>query len=469
VETQAPTRGRVLAMVLFALSCFGLLIYLWNAFGGPVPLKPNGYRFHVHFKEATQLAQQADVRISGVTVGHVIQTQPGRDVTDATIELQAKYAPIPTDSRAILRLKTLLGETYVELTPGSPTAPKLQDGSTLADSNVGHTVELDEILRAFNRPTRRDFQRWLQSWSVALKHRGPDISSTVGNAAPAAQDIDGVLAQLDSQRGAVTRLVHDSGVVFGAIGSREAAVRELIGSGNRVFQTTAADSKPLTETLQILPTFLAELRPTLATAERTADDAAPVVADLRDPARRLPSTLRSLIALAPDARALFRDVDPLISLSKPALPALTSVVKNAKPLVDVLYPVGRELVPTVQYLGLYKKEIAAMWANISSDTQGVARTPGDAHPLHYVRTLIPFTNEGFVMYGKRLPSNRHNAYLAPGAMNNLASGLESLDCGNEHNPAGVIPSLAYPRCKTQAPWDFRGLKRSFPHIEADAP
>ena len=119
---QAPTLGRILVMSIFTLSCFGLLLYLWSAFGGPVPLKPHGYRFNASFLEATQLAQEADVRISGVNVGKVKKIDLSDDGrTDAEIELDDKYAPIPQDSRAILRQKTLLGETYVELTPGSKT------------------------------------------------------------------------------------------------------------------------------------------------------------------------------------------------------------------------------------------------------------------------------------------------------------------------------------------------------------
>ena len=43
---DAPGLGKILAMVLFALTCFGLLLFLWLAFGGSVPLKPKGYRFH---------------------------------------------------------------------------------------------------------------------------------------------------------------------------------------------------------------------------------------------------------------------------------------------------------------------------------------------------------------------------------------------------------------------------------------
>ena len=32
MQKQAPTAGRLAVMVMFALSCFGLLLYLWVAF-----------------------------------------------------------------------------------------------------------------------------------------------------------------------------------------------------------------------------------------------------------------------------------------------------------------------------------------------------------------------------------------------------------------------------------------------------
>ena len=71
MQKQAPTLGRLLTMVLFALSCFGLLLFLWLSFGGPIPLKPQGYRVKMAFPEATQLGLEADVRTAGVRVGKV--------------------------------------------------------------------------------------------------------------------------------------------------------------------------------------------------------------------------------------------------------------------------------------------------------------------------------------------------------------------------------------------------------------
>src|SRR5919107_6310953 len=123
-------------MVLFALSCFGLLLFLWLAFGGPVPLKPKGYRVNVSFAEATNLATEADVRISGVPVGKVKTIEPDKATgrSNVEIELETRSAPLPSDARAILRQKTLLGETYVELTPGTGSAKKIPEGGRLQAS-----------------------------------------------------------------------------------------------------------------------------------------------------------------------------------------------------------------------------------------------------------------------------------------------------------------------------------------------
>src|SRR5437764_8101627 len=101
MNKQVPSLGKILVMVGFALSCFGLLLFLWLAFGGPVPLEPKGYRFKTTFGEATQLAKEADVRISGVSVGKVKDITPNKQTGRSliVIELDPKYAPLPKDSK----------------------------------------------------------------------------------------------------------------------------------------------------------------------------------------------------------------------------------------------------------------------------------------------------------------------------------------------------------------------------------
>ena len=79
---------------------------------------------------------EADVRISGVPVGKVKTIEPDKETgrSDVVIELQSRYAPLPSDARAILRQKTLLGETYVELTPGTPDAAPVPEDGALAEA-----------------------------------------------------------------------------------------------------------------------------------------------------------------------------------------------------------------------------------------------------------------------------------------------------------------------------------------------
>src|SRR5579862_1407411 len=127
METRSPSIGKVLTMVLFALSCVGLLLFLWLSFGGAIPFNPQGYQFRVAFPNAQELATQADVRIAGVSVGKVVSKSldPQGNSTIATIQIDSKYAPIRKDAQAILREKTILGETYVQITPGSPSAPPI--------------------------------------------------------------------------------------------------------------------------------------------------------------------------------------------------------------------------------------------------------------------------------------------------------------------------------------------------------
>ena len=108
MNTSAPTPGRIFVIAGFSLSCFALLLYFWLAFGGPIPLKPQGYRVQVAFTDASTLADLADVRTAGVTIGKVVKKElaPGGNKTLATIELQSRYAPLRSDARAILRQKT---------------------------------------------------------------------------------------------------------------------------------------------------------------------------------------------------------------------------------------------------------------------------------------------------------------------------------------------------------------------------
>jgi phospholipid/cholesterol/gamma-HCH transport system substrate-binding protein len=425
VNKSAPGIGRIAAMVIFALSCFGLLLFLWLAFGGPVPLKPKGYRLEASFPEATTLAKEADVRISGVPVGKVkdIQPDPGHSRSIVTMELQAKYAPLPSNSKAILRQKTLLGETYVELTPGTRNAKPIPENGRLASANVSPTVELDEILRTFRPDTRRAFQSWMANQAMAIGGHGLDLNNALGNLGPFAEDTAKIVDILHRQQGAVTRLISNTGVVFQALSERDGQLRSLVENSNKVFRTTASRDKELQQTFVALPTFQRESQVTLDRLTRFAHNTNPLVTQLRPAARELSPTLKDLGALSPDLVHLFRQLPALIDASRTGFPAAEQTLERLRPLVAQLDPFGRQVTPMLDFIGMYKRELTAFFANTVASTQ--ATDVGTK--LHYLRTINPLNLENLAVYAKRLGTNRTNPYAKPNNFDLYRQGLLSYE------------------------------------------
>jgi|SRR5215212_3742896 len=442
MQKQAPTLGRILVMAGFALSCFGLLLYLWVAFGGGFPLKPKGYRFDIRFGEATQLAQQADVRISGVPVGKVVKLQlgPGQ-TTEATIQLDERYAPIPRDSRAILRSKTLLGETFVELTPGHKQNGLLPENGTLSDAQVSKTVEIDEIFRSLDPRTRHSFQVWMQSLAQGIEGRGADLNAAFGNLAPFAEDTNTLLVQLDQQEQAVQQLVRNTGTVFNALSARSDQLTGLIRNSNTVFGTIADRNQQLQDTFKAFPTFERESILTLNRLNRFTRTANPVITQLRPVARQLSPTLQAAGRLAPSFRDFFVNLGPLITAAKPGLPAFRRFLADARPALGQLDPFTRSLNPFLAYIADYLPELDGFVGNIVAATQA---TPFIGKPIHYLRAASMFSPEGMSIYPQRLATNRPNPYRFSGQLNQLSSGLpvfEDRQCASGPRP---VPNFSDP-------------------------
>jgi phospholipid/cholesterol/gamma-HCH transport system substrate-binding protein len=492
VNKAAPSFGRIAAMVVFTLSCFGLLLYLWLAFGGPVPLKPQGYRFTTSFAEATSLVEEADVRISGVPVGKVKKIEPdnvtGR--SDVEIELESRYVPLPSDARAILRQKTLLGETYVELTPGSPDAAPIQEGGTLAASQVSPTVQLDEIFRTFDAPTRAAFQTWMQEQARAIGPYGRDLNDALGNLGPFAEDTAELVDILNRQEGAVQALVSNTGVVFEALTERGDQLAALIDNGNRVFETTAARDRELQEAFVALPTFERESQETLDRLATFAEDTDPLITQLRPAARELSPTLEDLAGLAPDLEALFRELGPLIDASVKGFPAAERVLDDARPLIAQLDPAMRQLTPILQFVGLYPRELTAFFANAQAATQA-----SESSGVHYLRTSNPLNPENLAAYSRRIGTNRPNPYAKPNTFDQIRQGLpvfEDRHCGSGVPTVTNVPlpdvlppadqlisddllgriiqfgfnggTVLAPPCRSQGRFDQGGEVTQYPHV-----
>ena len=506
MQKQAPSVGRILVAIGFALSCFGLILFLWIAFGGPIPLKPRSYEITAYFPEATQLAAESDVRIGGVSVGKVktIQLAPedkrvhGQDTTEATIEVDPQFAPINSDARAILRQKTLLGETYVELTsgtkPGDQAAPvslgsaggasdsdtagvhAIPEGGTLGVGQTKDATQIYEIFNALDKRTRSAFQNWQKNAAVAINGRSVDLNDSFGNLGPFLGDATNVLKVLRSQRTALQGLVRDTGTVFNALSERNQELAGAITNSNQTFGALAAEDRALAETFRILPVFQHETRLTLQRLDTFQANTRPLVQKLLPVANDISPTLRSVRQLSPHLKSLFINLKPLIKAAKTGLPATRRFLTGVRPVLSALDPFLASLNPVIRYLGFYRTEITGFLTGVpaaASDQLALSTTkPNQPAPLHALRQLSYTSEESLAVHPERLETNRGNGYPQPNALTAYPAVVHEIfpnfDCkpsGGEVNDHPADPANANCFVARNFPNEFGGGQA--PNLYAD--
>ena len=434
MSKRAPSTTQLLVITGFALSCFGILLFLWVTFGGPTPFRAKTYEVKVPFNEATQLAEQSDVRISGVNVGKVqkIELAPNGRQALATVAVDAQYAPIPESTRAILRTKTLLGETYIELTPGSRQGPELADGGTLPEANIAESVQLDEIFRTFNAKTRAAFQEWMQEAAVAINGQSQNLSYGIGGLEPTFSEFDKLFRVLDSQRLAVGQLFSNGATTFRALRGREGELADLVQSSNAVFQVTAQRDRDIEALFRAFPTFLDESRLTFRRLKAFSLNADPLMKQLVPAAEELSPTLIAISKLAPEAKAFFEGLGPVIKRAPAGFAATRALFRDEfPPLLRAVDPFLRNLNPILTGLKLYRVDLAGFFGNLAASLNGeLPPNPGEeegATQPHYLRIMGPLTPETVSTYPRRLAINRSSAYSPPKWAEGVVSGLPSFE------------------------------------------
>ncbi len=417
MQTGTPAISRVVTMVLFALSCVGLLLFLWLSFGGSIPFNPQGYRVKVAFTNAFDLADQADVRIAGVSVGKVVglAPAPNGNGTMATIQMDNQYAPIHQNAQAILRTKTLLGETYVQLTPGSPNSPPIPDDGTLAHSQVKAAVQLDQIFNTFDPATRNAFRSWQQELAQAIKGNDQNLNYAIGNLPPFAINLTAVLQVLDVEHNAVVSLVRNGGTTFNALNQDPAALRNLITAGDTTFSTLAANNTSLADIFRVFPIFLTEQRLTMASLKTFSLNADPVIRELIPVAQQLGPTLTAVRQLSPYLRKLFVKLGPLVTVSQTGLPATERLIKGLGPntLLDQLGPFLEQLNPILTWLSYHQQLISDFISDGGASLFARTTSLGGNGTGHYLRQFGPTGPETVSLSSTRDSNNRGNTYPPP--------------------------------------------------------
>ena len=307
----------------------------------------------------------------------------------ATVELDSRYAPIPDDTKAILRQKTLLGETYVELTPGSNEAPPLPEGGSLPAAQVSDAVQLDEIFRAFDEPTRAAFQAWMVGQAAAFKGRGDDFSVTIASlepfaeqadpgAAPARLPVAGGQRPDPQQRRGLRRALRAPGPAPGPDRELQPGLRRRPRTATRTSRPRSRSSRP----------SCASRGRRVARLEGFARDADPVVVALRPTAKEVAPTFASLGRLSNELDPFFVGLKTAIQRAPSGFSALRKILGDGlPPILNRLDPYLATLNGLLKGVRLYKHEITAFLGNATAATQGFLEIDAETNlPVHYLRT-----------------------------------------------------------------------------------
>ena len=246
----------VAIVIVFAAACLGGLGFIALNMGLHGPWS-NEFALNADFASANGLVPQAEVRVSGVHVGTVLEIA---DASDGGALVKMALQPdihLRQDVRAVIRPKTLLGEKFVELvrTQGSGQ-PYLQSGATIPKAQTGQAIEIDDILNAMDAPTRKAMSESFRELGVALDGRQADVSaalapldSTITNLRPLArvgesrqQELDRILTNLNiimqalaDEQDQLGHIVDSGDTVMSAIASRDQALAGTVQNGAAVF------------------------------------------------------------------------------------------------------------------------------------------------------------------------------------------------------------------------------------------
>jgi virulence factor Mce-like protein len=353
---MGPAKAGVIALVVIALLTF-------EGFSRFNPFQSN-FEVKATFHSVNNLQPKSPVRIAGVNVGVVkdVTAIKGGGGATVTMEIQKTGLPIHTDAQMKIRPRIFLeGNFFVDILPGSPSAPTLHSGDTIPINQTSTPVQLGDLLTSLQSDTRSDLKTLIHEYAVkglgnggaqaynrALDSATPAFrESALANDATLGErphDLSNVLRGqdrlfklLNSSPGTLKDLVTQLNVTFAAFARQDGALRATIPALRDVLRVGRPALVSLDAALPPLRAFAREALPGTISSGPTIDASMPFVHQVRLLVR--PQELRGLVAdLRPTIPALAR-------LNRASIPLLNENRALSACQNNVLLPFAKEPIP----------------------------------------------------------------------------------------------------------------------------
>jgi ABC-type transporter Mla subunit MlaD len=287
------------------------------------------YEVTATFENAATLRADAPVRIAGVNVGKVKSVEPSGDAAKVTFSVSDEGQPLHSDAQIEIRPRLFLeGNFFLDVKPGTPGSPELEDDGEIPVTQTATAVQLDEVLSALESDNRADLQRLLRGYGGGLTREptaaddrsqdrdvlGETAAESLNDAfeygGDAGRDTAVVNDALIGERpGDLSGLIRAQRDVFERLGGVEGELQDLITNFNTTAGALAAESQSLSRSVAELAPTLEEAQPSL----RAVSDALPplraLALELQPSLRELPATIDVASPWLDQMQLLLRDAE----------------------------------------------------------------------------------------------------------------------------------------------------------------
>jgi phospholipid/cholesterol/gamma-HCH transport system substrate-binding protein len=326
---RGPSPAKI-GLVVAILSLVGFYL----AFTKHIPFTGHGYELHATFRNATTLKQDSPVRIAGVNVGKVTSVQAKGNAAEATFTISDEGLPIHKDADITIRPRLFLeGNFFLDLHPGSPSAPDLSSGSTIPMTQTATAVQIDQILTSLQSNTRTNLK-------VALAGYGTTLNSEPSAAEDATQDPDvqGLTAgqainqtfRYGGKAGRATAIVSDA-----LLGQHPHDLSNLVRGQRDLFTKLASTDGSLSDLITNFNTTAGALASESANLSASIHELAPTLEEAEPSLRHLSSALghnqdEGLRALARASLPGIRELPATIRVGSPWLVQLRKLLRKSE-------------------------------------------------------------------------------------------------------------------------------------------
>jgi phospholipid/cholesterol/gamma-HCH transport system substrate-binding protein len=324
------------AVVLVVIT---ILTYL--GFTKAIPFRHH-YTVKAVFANANNVRPNSFVRVAGVNVGKVTaveRVEEGKQAALVEMRIDDKGRPIKKDATMTVRPRIFLeGNFFVDVKPGSPSAPEMEDGDTIPINQTKSPVQLDQVLTALQSDTRQDLQLLLRELSKGLEGEGAKGFNRSTPYWEPAYRYSAIVndATLGKTEHDLSGYVKNAGAVAGALDRNRQALKDLITDLNVTARAFAVRDEDLSAAIAELPRTLRAGKPALEALNASFPALRRFVKDFRPAVR---SSEPALTASTPFARQLRRlvadsELRGLVRDLRPTVPALARLQKDSVPLQE---------------------------------------------------------------------------------------------------------------------------------------